>query len=133
MDKRLLGKTINKTTFRRKKGNNGHSFRLTGYYFMYRTSDGELLYAHVDKRQANSVSGYGVCGIIAPIGEVKFLKRLSKFGRGSGTRMQWIKNDRDKYKLLKSLKPGLTKAQVDEILLDKIMDDMFPNKKSKKK
>lgn len=119
----LKNTKVNKTTFRW----NGNEFRLTGYYFIYKTKDNKNIFACVNKNCANAVSGYGVCGIILPVEEIEFLPRISKFGH-KPNRKPKIDKDRWKYHFLKSLPLGLTERQVNNRINKKILDEMFPEK-----
>lgn len=121
----LKNTQVNKTTFRWIK--HGGEFRLSGYYYVYNTKDGERIFACVNKNCANAVSGVGVCGIILMVEDVEFLPRISKYGHKEN-RKRMIDQDRWKYHFLKSLPLGLTKRQVDNRSMKKILDEMFPKK-----
>jgi hypothetical protein len=125
---RFLLSRRNKTTF--SYGNN--TYRLSGYYFAYVTSNGEQLLARVKKLQANAVSGSGIAGCIVPIDQIEFLGRLSKHPGNGGRDAERIKQDRSKYKFLKSLPKGLTSDVVSEMHIDKLMDDMFAGERKQR-
>lgn len=114
---------INKTTFE----HHGSTYRLTGFYFVYKTSDNERFFAKVKLEDANSISGVGVAGCIVPIEEVKFLRRISKYPAEKYKSVERIETE--KYEFLKSLPKGLTSNQLQDKQMDAIFDKFLPNKK----
>jgi len=119
---RFLLSRKNKTTFRY----DGRDYRLTGYYFTYETSDKQHLHARVNKLEANTISGYGIAGCIVPINDVKWLRRISKH-HGESSDTARILKDRDRYLLLRGLPKGLSSNTVDELITDRILEDMLGN------
>lgn len=119
MHPKLKNTQINKTTFKW----NDSVFRLTGYYFVYNTRDEKRIFACVNKKEANAVSGYGVCGVILPIEEVQFLSRQSSFKNRQSNRKNMISRDRWKYHFLKKLPMGLSERQVNNRIVKEIVDE----------
>ena len=107
-----------------------HSYRVTGFIYVYTTSDGERKFVNVRKRNANHVNGYGVCGVIVPFDQIKLsgfsIKRRRHFRKVNRKHINWlIKKDRDNYKFYKSLPKGLSNNELEDIILDKIMNDLI--------
>lgn len=114
---------INKTTFEHK----GSTYRLTGFYFVYLTSNNKRYYAKVELKNANAISGVGVGGCIVPMNEVKFLSRISKHpAEKNGHRYRL---ETEKYEFLKSLPNGLTDKEVDDRQMEEFFEKFIPNRR----
>ncbi len=128
MNRKLKDTIINKTTFQWV----GHDseFRLTGYYYIYNTSDGDRLFACVEKENANGVSGVGACGIILHTDDIKILSRVSVF-KGTSNRQRMIESDKHRFEFLKSLPLGLTKKQVDDAIIENMLNSTTQRHRAK--
>lgn len=129
MEAKLINTEINRTTFTVEEGTfKGTQFRLTGYMFIYITSDNERMYAHVSRRCANAVSGASVCGCIVFVNQISINERISLYGNKSTLKeinqhsTYLVKEDKRKYKFLKSLPEGLTKEQVSKISMNRAVN-----------
>ena len=108
-------------------GSEGH-YRVTGFYWVYTTSDGHRIYIHVPKRLANHVGGYGVCGVIVPFDKITLTKiKLRKrwfFRKNDKHILKLIEEDREKYKMYKKFPKGLSGKEIEEIVINKIVEEM---------
>lgn len=110
-----------------------HDYRVTGFYYVYTTSDGERKIMSVKKRSANHVGGYGVCGVIVPFDKIRLtdfkLKRRWCFFKVKRKYINWMINkDRDNYKLYKSLPKGLSSSELEDIIIENIMNHLCGKK-----
>ena len=106
----------------------GNSYRLQSWKYIYRFSDGSVEFATVNKEDANGVAGTGVAGIVIKIDEIKWLVRTTPFDddfikRKEAANQQRILNERDRYELLKSLPPNISKDEYDEIIINRAFGD----------
>lgn len=109
--------TINRTTFEYR----GADYRLTGYYWGYKVKGGQTEYIRCAKEECNAVSGYGVCGVIVPCHEVKFLDRVSFY---IGSTEQEINDIHiGKLKFYKSLPEGLTEKEISTRLVNSLLEN----------
>jgi hypothetical protein len=106
-----------------------HDYRVTGFYYVYTTSDNQRHYMDVPKWKANCVAGYGVAGVIVPFDQIKLtgfkIKRRWHFFKVDRVHRNWlIKQSRDKYKLFKSFPKGLSSQEIDDRVIDNIMKNL---------
>src|SRR5690606_19234687 len=69
---------LNKSTFS-VKGDTAHSYRFTGFYFIYEFSDGDRKLIECEKEDANGIGGVGVCGAYHKFEDVIIEGRISKY------------------------------------------------------
>ena len=106
-----------------------HSYRVTGFYYVYTTSEGDNIYINVPKWKATHVGGDGVASIIVPFNEIqltkfKIRKRWFLYKIYRNERKWLIKKDREKYKLYKSLPKGLSNKELQDMAINKIINGM---------
>lgn len=107
----------------------GDTYRLRGYYFVYTLANGDREFAAVSKENSNSVSGSGVSGVIAPLQDIKWIdeqtlsteERIQQEIESSNRR---IEESKFKYEFLKSLPVGITRDKYEEMIIDRLMDDL---------
>ncbi len=123
----LSNTEINKTTFEYK----GNQYRLTGYYYIYKLSNGETKHAAVHKEDANAIAGYGVSGVIVDPRKVKFLDRISKYADNVEVQAsdlafneRMIKDGRKFFVFLKSLPPQLSPEKYGKAAVKWAMNSM---------
>jgi len=101
---------IGKTTFEWK----GYSYRLTGFYFAYFSKEGRLMECVLcSESNANSVSGVGISGCIAPLSEIRILEGViphNGFVHEEHDYLERLKNlsDNNAIEILKSYKPNMS-------------------------
>jgi hypothetical protein len=108
-----------------------HDYRVTGFIYVYTTSDNQKHYIHVPKWKANCVSGYGICGVIVPFNQIRLtefkIKKRWHFFKVDRVHTNWlIEQDKEKYKFYKSLPEGLSSKEIQDITIDQIMKKLCP-------
>jgi hypothetical protein len=109
-----------------------HGYRVTGFYWVYTTTDGQNIYINVHKRLATHVSGYGICGVIVPFDKIKLTKiKIAKrwfFRTSDRTYINWlIKQDKRKYEMYKLIPKGLNSKQLSHIVIDMAVESAMKN------
>lgn len=129
----LENTTIGKSIFEYK----GSTYRLTGYKYIYRFKGGDSKFASVNKQDANAVSGYGVCGVIADLDKVIFTNETTPW---SYERLREVENsfklrvetEKYLYEFLKSLPQGLTEDEYEDIVIDNATDSAMNSMRDNK-
>lgn len=121
----LENTTLGLTTFEYK----GESYRLNSYLYVYRTTDGQVRYSAVNKKNANAVGGSGIRGCVVDLKDVKFLNRQTSLSderieQIELSHLRRVENDKKTYEYLKSLPLGLTEDEYDEYSINFAMDSI---------
>jgi hypothetical protein len=127
---------IGKTCFRYKDSN----FRLSGFYFIYRLSDGEKLFAHCEPQDANGVGGSGICGVITELSQIEILDTETQWDEElllekQNSNKRSIENDLMRFswlKFLSKLKPSgtMSRKTYDLLAENKFMSSLGLNQHS---
>lgn len=107
-----------------------HDYRVTGFYWVYTTKEGQNVHIHVPKRLATHVGGYGIAGVIVPFAEIKLTKiKIAKrwfFRRHENRHLNFlIKQDRQKYAMYKGLPKGLSNKELSDTILEIAMNSVL--------
>ena len=104
---------------------NGNTYRLTAFLYVYKTVDGDMKRAYVDRENANAVSGTGVCGCICDIDDIIISDETIEHDRfiNKERYTKQINDDKSFYEFLLSLEPNLTEEEFEDKLIDSIMGD----------
>jgi len=109
-----------------------HDYRVTGFYWVYTTTDNERVIVHVPKRLATHVGGYGICGVIVPfdkirLTEVKIAKRWF-FRRNDRRHLNYlISQDKRKYAMYRSMPKGLSSQQLSDAVIEIAINSALKN------
>lgn len=103
-----------------------HTYRLSGFMYVYVLSDGDRLFAYVNREDANAVSGIGIAGSIVEFGEFEFTDEVTPFSddyiekmqKGSSRR---IIMDVERFEFLKTIKPNLSRKEYEDFVIDYII------------
>lgn len=103
----------------------GNSFGLQRWLYIYNFSDGGNIFATVNFKNANGVSGSGVSGIVIEISKIKWLDKKTLFSETFInerilSNSKRILEDYELYKYLKSLPKNMSKKEYEDYLIDNL-------------
>lgn len=115
----------------------GHTYRVTGFYYRYKYADGTTSDPIPCKRRyANCIGGYGVAGCYPFFEDVNrvYIKLNRKniearihfwkeYKRES--RQNRIDREHEKVQLMRSMPKGLTRDEYSDLAIERVVDDMF--------